>query len=724
MYYDYFGISESPFSITPDPRYLYMSKGHHEALAHLLFGVSENGGFVLLTGEVGTGKTSVCRCLLEQLPDTAEVALILNPRLNELELLAGICDELDIAYPKDTTSLKVMVDVLNSHLLDIHAKGRHAVVVIDEAQNLSAGVLEQVRLLTNLETDTRKLLQIILIGQPELFENLRRTEMRQLAQRVTAHYHLEPLGQTETPGYIRYRLAVGGLSPETFTARAAAAVHKRSGGIPRIINSICDRCLLGAYAQNQKVIDHRLVRSASKEVFGSPHKDKKVLAMRWPVAAAVAALLVLVFTPAVFGLFAQPLDWGIKVDGLLFSDSPTAKPEAAPRAERAVAEFKRDAASKTTPAAAPNAKVEPKAAGPSAQVPEATPKPAIQSGQTLGARNKPETEKPKTSMQETVLGATYLSGGVLAPAAAPEGSTDDDSSSTRSPAKPAKETAPSVISPAAAPAKPVNERTPSAPQAALAPAVRQPTDLANGNSSSHVGGVNGHAASQACHLPSGAGNNTQIDLGELLRDPAALQNEQAGMELLFNCWDVEFRRIDSGAPCSKSTNGGLECLKGKTGWKTLALINRPAMITLVGPKGERSHAVVSAMNGTRVTLLSGEHRIETDTTMVERYWTGEYLILWRPPPLYFRLLARGARGEDVAWLKNRFAELNDEPATPEKVTTFDSQLYERVVAFQEERRLTADGIVGARTLIHINTATSDPPAPVLYDTEPSTVASE
>ncbi len=658
MYYDYFGISESPFSITPDPRYLYMSKGHHEALAHLLYGVSENGGFVLLTGEVGTGKTSVCRCLLEQLPDTAEVALILNPRLNELELLAGICDELDIAYPKDTTSLKVMVDLLNDHLFNIYAKGRHAVVVIDEAQNLSPGVLEQVRLLTNLETATRKLLQIILIGQPELSEILRRTEMRQLAQRVTAHYHLEPLDQTETPGYIRYRLAVGGLSAEIFTDRAAAAVHKRSGGIPRIINSICDRCLLGAYAQNQKVIDHRLVRSASKEVFGSPHKDKKVLAMRWPVAAAVAALLVLVFTPAVFGLFAQPLDWGIKVDGLLFSDSPTAKPEAAPKA-----------------AAAPAPATKP------------TVKPAEQTAQTSAKQ-----AKPQTSAQDTVQGATYLSSGVLAPAAAP--------------------------------AKPVKQEAPSGPQIALAPAASLSTELASGSTSSHVGGVNGHATSSVCRAPSATGSKRSTEPGDLLRDPAARMDEQAGLALLFSCWRIEFRRIDSTAPCTRSTNGGLECLKGRTGWKTLAQINRPAMITLADAKGQKSYAVVSAIDGDDVTLLSAGRRVETNIASLQRYWTGEHLILWRPPPIYFRLLARGARGEDVVWLKNRFAELNDEPATPEKVTTFDSQLHERVVAFQEERGLTADGIVGARTLIHINTVTSDPAAPVLYDTEPSAVASE
>ena len=296
MYEEFFGIEENPFSITPDPRYLYMSKGHQEALAHLLYGISENGGFVMLTGEVGTGKTSVCRCLLEQLPNASDVALILNPKLNELEFVASICDELGFEYPKETTSLKVLVDVLNKHLLELHAQGRHGIVIIDEAQNLSTDVLEQVRLLTNLETAKKKLLQMILIGQPELNDLIARHEMRQLAQRVTARYHLDPLSRADVQAYIDHRLSIGGLPSSLFTNWAREAIYRRSGGIPRLINALCDRCLMAAYVKNSWTVDGGTVRDAAREVFG--RRPRLVLAPRrrwlpWATAAAAAAIVVL-----------------------------------------------------------------------------------------------------------------------------------------------------------------------------------------------------------------------------------------------------------------------------------------------------------------------------------------------------------------------------------------------------------------------------------------------
>jgi len=317
MYHEFFGIEENPFSITPDPRYLYMSKGHQEALAHLLYGVSESGGFVLLTGEVGTGKTSVCRCLLEQLPDAADVALVLNPRLSETELLANICDELSVGYPAGTESLKELVDLLNRHLLDLHAKGRHGVVIIDEAQNLSPNVLEQVRLLTNLETAKRKLLQIILIGQPELHDLVNRREMRQLAQRITARYHLKPLNRSETIAYIQHRLAVGGLPPALFSRGAIASIYRRSHGIPRIINSLSDRCLLGAYAQNRKSVTRGLVRQAAVEVFGRRHgtRYRTAAAMSWFAAMMVVGM-------AVF--YASPTDRELHYTTIEGSNDPTA----------------------------------------------------------------------------------------------------------------------------------------------------------------------------------------------------------------------------------------------------------------------------------------------------------------------------------------------------------------------------------------------------------------
>ena len=269
MYLSFFGLNEKPFAITPDPRYLYLSERHAEALAHLLYGINEAGGFVQLTGEVGTGKTTVIRSLLAQTPRNAEIALILNPRMTAPEFLLTICEELGIGVPDAATgSLKDLVDILSHYLLKAHSAGKRIVLVVDEAQNLAPDVLEQVRLLTNLETTTQKLLQIILIGQPELRELLARNELRQLAQRITGRYHLCPLSRQETAAYVRHRLRVAGATSDIFTPHALLEVHRLSGGVPRVINVLCDRALLGAYTQDRHRVTASVVGRAAREVFG------------------------------------------------------------------------------------------------------------------------------------------------------------------------------------------------------------------------------------------------------------------------------------------------------------------------------------------------------------------------------------------------------------------------------------------------------------------------
>jgi general secretion pathway protein A len=296
MYTAHFGLKEPPFAIAPDPRYLYMSPQHRDALAHLVYGIGQGGGFVQLTGEVGTGKTTVCRCLLQQLPPHVDVALVLNPRLTSLELLATVCDELRIPYSSPTDSVKVLVDALYRYLLDAHARGRRTVLVIDEAQNLSVEVLEQIRLLTNLETDRDKLLQVILIGQPELAALLARPALRQLAQRVTARYHLQPLPERDTAACVRHRLRVAGQSAMLFTPAALREVHRRSGGVPRLINLICDRALLGAYAHDRYRVDAQTVRRAASEALepaDTPWRRWLLAGLRWPALAGTAAVLVL-----------------------------------------------------------------------------------------------------------------------------------------------------------------------------------------------------------------------------------------------------------------------------------------------------------------------------------------------------------------------------------------------------------------------------------------------
>jgi general secretion pathway protein A len=292
MYTSFFGLQEKPFAITPDPRYLYLSERHAEALAHLLYGINEAGGFIQLTGEVGTGKTTVIRSLLEQLPGHADVALILNPRVTPAEFLLTICEELHVAVPEPGRgSTKTLMDLLGRHLLDTHARGRRVVLIVDEAQNLSTQTLEQVRLLTNLETATTKLLQIILIGQPELRDLLDQAELRQLAQRITGRYHLNPLSAEESAGYVKHRMRVAGATAEVFTPSALREIHRLSGGIPRVINVICDRALLGAFTQEDHRAGAALVRQAASEVYGRPVPAPW---LKWTTAVAVAAALALV----------------------------------------------------------------------------------------------------------------------------------------------------------------------------------------------------------------------------------------------------------------------------------------------------------------------------------------------------------------------------------------------------------------------------------------------
>ncbi|GGA81795.1 general secretion pathway protein GspA [Neiella marina] len=306
MYTEFFGLSEVPFSIAPDPAYLFLSDRHREALAHLTFGFNDTGGFVLLTGEVGTGKTTVCRCLLEQLPENTRTAFILNPALDAQELLAAICDELHLPYEIHQDTIKVLFDRLRDHLLERHEAGENTVLIIDEAQHLRPEVLEQLRLLTNLETNKKKLLKVILIGQPELQELLRQRELRQLAQRITARYHLLPLTRDEVIQYVQHRLKVAGCQRPVFTRNALNKLHKLSGGVPRLINLLCDRSMLAAYAAQQWQVDGKLLKAASREVQGLVEDTSQSNSWLWQGISAVAASVVLVMLIWQFWPMAKP----------------------------------------------------------------------------------------------------------------------------------------------------------------------------------------------------------------------------------------------------------------------------------------------------------------------------------------------------------------------------------------------------------------------------------
>ena len=312
MYAPFFGLKQAPFSIAPDPRYLFMSERHREALAHLLYGVQGGGGFVLLTGEIGAGKTTVCRCFLEQVPRQCNVAYIFNPKLTALELLQTVCHEFGIPVPmpvQGTPSLKDHVDALNTYLLRTYSVGQSNILIIDEAQNLSADVLEQLRLLTNLETNERKLLQIILIGQPELRGMLARPELEQLGQRVIARYHLCALSERETIKYVGHRLSVAGLKGALpFDTPSLKRIQQLTGGVPRRINLLCDRAMLGAYATGRPRVDVTIVDKAAREVFG-PRVATTPAARHWSLGFAIGAGVV---AGAAAVAAVQAVQWGAR----------------------------------------------------------------------------------------------------------------------------------------------------------------------------------------------------------------------------------------------------------------------------------------------------------------------------------------------------------------------------------------------------------------------------
>ncbi len=291
MYLEFFGLQQAPFSITPDPEFVYLSEKHQESLAHLIYGVTRGGGagFVQLTGEVGTGKTTISRLFLQKLPADTQAALILNPNITPIELLENIFKEFKLSTRGMKGKLNAMVEKLNEQLLQWWSEGKNTLVIIDEAQNIPRDTLEQLRLLTNLETDQQKLLQIILIGQPELKQLMQRKDLRQLAQRITSRFHLQPLSNTETHQYIQHRMAVSGGNKDLLSNNAINRIYQQTQGVPRLINVLCDRALLVAFAAESKSVNLKHVKQAISEVY----PDQKTTNHTYLAAALLLPLLLL-----------------------------------------------------------------------------------------------------------------------------------------------------------------------------------------------------------------------------------------------------------------------------------------------------------------------------------------------------------------------------------------------------------------------------------------------
>jgi general secretion pathway protein A len=294
MYQQYFQFTRLPFTISPDPSFLYPSYQYQDALAHLTYGMTREGGFILLTGEVGTGKTTICRTFLQQLDDSVRVAYVLNTKLDAEDVLASICTELGVSCESGKHSPRYYIELLNVELLQAHSSGQKTLVVIEEAQNLAPEVLEVLRLLTNLETDTSKLLHILLVGQPELLDTLARKDLRQLNQRVIARCHLTALNYAQTIAYIKHRLKCAGQSESAlFSAPACWLVYRYSGGIPRLINLLADRSLLGAYSRSKSQVGLGMVREASAQIAVTPKNGSPSLALKYFGFACLLLLVLL-----------------------------------------------------------------------------------------------------------------------------------------------------------------------------------------------------------------------------------------------------------------------------------------------------------------------------------------------------------------------------------------------------------------------------------------------
>ena len=539
MYEKHFGLRETPFSIAPNPRFLYMSDRHREALAHLVYGIGTNGGFVLLTGEVGTGKTTISRCLLEQIPENTNIAVVLNPKVVAHELLATICDELHIQYPDGFNSIKTFVDRIYRYLLQANAAGRRTVVIIEESQNLTSDVLEQLRMLTNLETDQHKLMQIIMIGQPELLDLLALPELRQLEQRVTARYHLEPLSLYETSEYVNHRLKIAGARNAIFNASNLKKIHKLSGGVPRRINLLCDRTLLGAYVKGVKEIDNGMISRAATEVFGRIEKAKRKSFSNQKLFlwSGVAAALVV---------------GSIGLAAAFYKKSNQADP------------------------------------------------PTLNSA--------PSSSSSSASDTASVAEARSLP------------------------------TMPTMV----------------------------------------TGTLNDSA------------NSSEMSM-------------QAAFMALFRSWGVNYDPSMGHDYCDIARTYGLRCMEKSAKFEDLKALNRPAVLNLKSHNGDMYYLTMVRVRGNMVDAYINGKLEQIAEKELSAMWHGNFTLFWRAPPSYHGPITPGSRGPDVLWLSNQVALIVGRELSKNNNMEYNDYLVEDVKAFQSANGLTADGIVGSHTLIHLNT---------------------
>ena len=617
MYLDYFGLTEAPFSIAPDPRYLFMSERHREALAHLLYGVQGQGGFIVLTGEVGTGKTTICRCFLNQVPKNTDVAFIVNPKLSAHELLATICDEFHIKY-NPSASIKALNDAINDYLLSAHADQRHPVLIIDEAQNLEPDVLEQLRLLTNLETSEKKLLQIILLGQPELRDMLAQKQLRQLAQRITARYHLQELNRVEVGAYISCRLAVAGRRPRLFTDSAVKQLYKHSGGIPRLINLLADRALLGAYATHAEMIEPSHIKRAHYEIQGESGSSWDKFIHHYGYRVIGASLAVVLFIG--LGLWSKPL-----LDSFSpFDDSVGLTAISEGQAEQDSA----DASYREIP------ENEAPVGGGSEELNEQD---LFQVKVSTLAELGPVASAPLIDEQVDSPKIDYINDFANALSTNPE----------------------SLVAYVEAPS----------PDTRLFSSVsEQPSDTS----------------------AVATGELVLSGLGERER---GTKDKLQAFQSVFEAWNLNYSETPFRLACDFAELNGLACLHKQGNWRSLLRIDRPAVLTLFNDNGQRIHLALLKIEGEEAYVAHGGESFKTTLDEIDRFWLGEYSVVWKLPPYKSGIIKPG-QPKEGDWLQQGLTQINPELE--------GLSLQEQVVEFQRSMGLVPDGIAGSMTLIQMN----------------------
>lgn len=555
MYQDFFRLTESPFAIVPNPRFYFLSERHKEALSHVLNGIEDGGGLALLTGEVGTGKTTTMKALLERLPEKTQVAMILNPSISVLELLQTLCDELGVAYSEDD-SFKRLYDAIADKLFNNESKGIQTVLLVDEAQHLMPDVLEQLRLLTNIETSYRKLLKVILIGQPELQQMLRQPNLRQLAQRITARYHLIPLTPDEVHQYITHRIScAGGLEP-LFDGAAIKLIAKETGGVPRLVNLVCDKSLKMAFKVSRQKVNKEIAAQACQDVLAwqgmTQTKPASGHKRYWPMYVGVIGGAALLAVAVRVGL------WGGN--------------------RESVAVIAND------------------------------PAPA-----TVTTKQKEETPVVAVTQPEPVVAQKAT----------------------------------------AKPQKPV----------------------------------------------------VTLLLGEVARESLSAGT---AMQSLYKLWGFDADVLAAG--CSTDVRGELACFKGRLPFSQLLTIDRPAVLQMNGPEGQSWFAVLYGKGSNQFELLAADKRLLVSGDFLKQHWSGEALVLWRPPLGNPNHIKFGQRGERVRWLDQRLNLVLGDTTPVSDI--FGQAQRVKVREFQRSKGLDADGIPGAMTFMVLD-AVLQMPGPVL-----------